>query len=128
MKKIVTLSFVVLGVVFLAGCGQQAATTVPAAQQPTQSVTTQQFAATPVAETKIVLPIDSKEEACLAWDNLKISYGSYGPQSCYDAQDKGDYWEIRASGNGCTGCDGRINKQDGSFVDKQCFIANTCNE
>jgi len=114
MKKIIVFSSLAIGTILLSGCSQQLLTGATTDKEKTG--------------VKIVLPIDSKEEACLTWDNLKISYGSYGLQSCSDAQDKGDYWAISASGGGCTGCNGEINKQDGSFIDKQCFIANTCDE
>jgi uncharacterized lipoprotein YehR (DUF1307 family) len=57
MKKVLAISLVLLGVVFLAGCGQQPVsqtqptTPTPVAQTPTQPVTTPQPTTQPVDET-----------------------------------------------------------------------------
>jgi hypothetical protein len=104
MKKIIIFGSLFVGVILLSGCSQQ--------QQ----------------STKIILPIDSREEACKAWDSLKITYFSSGPMICSNALDQGDFWEISSSGKGCGSCDGKINKQDGAISDKQCTIANTCKD
>ncbi|MDD5072028.1 MAG: hypothetical protein PHQ42_04835 [Patescibacteria group bacterium] len=58
MKKLITLSSALLGVIFLAGCGQQQAsqtqstlTPSPVVEQPTQSAATQPVLTVPTAQT-----------------------------------------------------------------------------